>query len=521
MKINFKTMKITKTQLRRIIRDELINEAQTANSPYFGDDNSGQAVAIDQQGSGVLSSISGAIDKGDHADESIRIEMRRRAINDFSSLYVAAIQEELKVFIVENPGISGFDDLSTRRVNDIKVAAARRALSKYKGAHTNTELISDYTSRVERLIGKPIPPTLKQLMIRYAKDFAYQFVFGFLDNVILILAGAAIDDYIKIAFGAEKLKRVLSPDDLGFITDGIGNAISDGVGDIGGGAVERGVDNWAWLNDAATDEQLEIATPFQKLMAKTATFTGVILGCLAAIPIGILILKGLTTLGVSATAGIGLAGGVLSGGLGLVTAALMTKTTVDEFNMLDSAAKDTMNSALGVVMSRLYKEIKTRGNDSLPPRSEYTLDNFTNDVEANRALAQLIWNDEMDFSKLASHHDINYNEIWRTVDALSSQYGLDNPNVTSIDECHIMTITKNQLINMICKVIVEESNRNKKHSGHHPEESYEVGTSKNLMLDRPTQHGGWPEGPSKSYTSNKPVNKQIYDWLKSMAMIDD
>ena len=57
--------------------------------------------------------------------------------------------------------------------------------------------------------------------------------------------------------------------------------------------------------------------------------------------------------------------------------------------------------------------------------------------------------------------------------------------------------------------------------GSYPEESYERGTLKNLYLDRPTSHGGWPEGPSKSFTSNKPVNKQISGFLKDMGMLDE
>jgi hypothetical protein len=44
-------------------------------------------------------------------------------------------------------------------------------------------------------------------------------------------------------------------------------------------------------------------------------------------------------------------------------------------------------------------------------------------------------------------------------------------------------------------------------------------TVKDLMLDKETSHGGWPEGPSKSFTSNKPVNVQIAKWLKDMDMI--
>ena len=56
-------------------------------------------------------------------------------------------------------------------------------------------------------------------------------------------------------------------------------------------------------------------------------------------------------------------------------------------------------------------------------------------------------------------------------------------------------------------------------AGYHPDESYKEGTIKNLMLDKETTHGGWPEGPSKSFTSDDPVNKQIADWLKKMKMV--
>lgn len=44
---------------------------------------------------------------------------------------------------------------------------------------------------------------------------------------------------------------------------------------------------------------------------------------------------------------------------------------------------------------------------------------------------------------------------------------------------------------------------------------------KDLFLDRPTSHGGWPEGHSGSYTDpDTPVHKQISDYLKSMGLSD-
>ena len=42
-----------------------------------------------------------------------------------------------------------------------------------------------------------------------------------------------------------------------------------------------------------------------------------------------------------------------------------------------------------------------------------------------------------------------------------------------------------------------------------------------LMLDRPTSHGGWPGGKNNSWIGEKPVNDIIYDYLKSMGLIDD
>ena len=74
------------------------------------------------------------------------------------------------------------------------------------------------------------------------------------------------------------------------------------------------------------------------------------------------------------------------------------------------------------------------------------------------------------------------------------------------------------IINLSKRGIYSEVKKKKsKKSGSEPEETYQKATKKNLYLDKDTQHGGWPEGPSKSFTSNKPVNDQIYTWLKIFA----
>lgn len=47
-------------------------------------------------------------------------------------------------------------------------------------------------------------------------------------------------------------------------------------------------------------------------------------------------------------------------------------------------------------------------------------------------------------------------------------------------------------------------------------------TIKNLHLDKPTSHGGWPGGKPGGYTDpDTPVYKQIANYLKAMGLIDD
>lgn len=51
-------------------------------------------------------------------------------------------------------------------------------------------------------------------------------------------------------------------------------------------------------------------------------------------------------------------------------------------------------------------------------------------------------------------------------------------------------------------------------AGSQPEEMYGLATRKNMYLDRPTSHGGWPEGEY-----DPPVNDRIYNYLRSMGLM--
>jgi len=57
--------------------------------------------------------------------------------------------------------------------------------------------------------------------------------------------------------------------------------------------------------------------------------------------------------------------------------------------------------------------------------------------------------------------------------------------------------------------------------GSQPDDRYVPATDSNLFLDKPTSHGGWPEGPSRSAYDDTPVNKKISDYLKSLGLLGE
>ena len=419
-------MKITNKQLKQIIEEEVSRLKEVSLTDTGGLTNS-------------LRDVKAEASKGDTIEKQVMVEMRQQAINDFTKIYVSEIDKQVKFVITRNPDIESEEDLSTEFIRSIKEDAAKNAVSNYKKTYTNTVLLADYFTRIERQIGKPVPPTLQQLIIRYAKDFAYQFVFGFIDNFILILAGAAIDDYVKQIFGSQRLQKILAPEDLDFITDGIGNTISDGVGDLGGGSVESGIQGWEWLKEAATDKQVEIAPPTWKIILGTSTFTGVVLGCIVAIPLGILVLKlgkaggaALAARGQGMRPGMGAKLGIVGAIASLVAIGALSYAAKNHMEAISANSKKALDNTLSRVYSRLQKQRNQQGEEI--GLGEYTSDMFVQDLAQDPDNVQLIWSDEMDFAELASHPDLNYNEIWKGVDLMSDDFNLNNPNRSRIDE---------------------------------------------------------------------------------------
>lgn len=96
----------------------------------------------------------------------------------------------------------------------------------------------------------------------FCATFVAAFVFGFIDNVILVLAGDAIDKTLAASFGFSTM-----------FSAGLGNAISDGVGELAGGAIGAMV--YMLLGTSEEDNE---SVPHS--VVAVAGVTGIVTGCL-------------------------------------------------------------------------------------------------------------------------------------------------------------------------------------------------------------------------------------------------
>ena len=75
----------------------------------------------------------------------------------------------------------------------------------------------------EKVVGKVMPPKLKNVLVRVFSNFIGSFIFGFIDNFIMVVAGGHIDTQIGAALGGMGGSMFAA---------GLGNTVSDIAGKL-------------------------------------------------------------------------------------------------------------------------------------------------------------------------------------------------------------------------------------------------------------------------------------------------
>ena len=430
-------MKILESRLRSIIKEEshrALRELWGKNLPGASEEDL---------------TIASAIRAGDNNERDIQEAILEKAKSDFIEIFERKMIEKVRDTVKRNPDVSKFEDLSEDVKRTLSQEVMDSTISEYRETYTDTVLIREFVRRLEKKMGiRPIPPTLFEFVSRYAKDFVYQFVFGFIDNFVMVKAGDALDDVLKARYAAKGLKG----NELELTVGAIGNTISDGVGDIGAGYVESMLDDpeglvTKILDEAATDRQIEIAPAFAQAIMKSSTLTGVMAGCIVGWKVGLLAVR--LAAAVPAIGAISLhpvtivVSLLVAGALGLQYAALRNQLSEHGKSAVDNATSRFIAGLLKIRNSDVYPQDRIMFHDYAPEGKEQEgAELFKQDIENNRDEAQKIWNREMDVDRLASHQDLIdvKSELRTAIADASLSLGLADPNITQLDESRLQRL---------------------------------------------------------------------------------
>ena len=123
----------------------------------------------------------------------------------------------------------------------------------------------------EKVVGKVMPPKLKNVLVRVFSNFIGSFIFGFIDNFIMVVAGGHIDTQIGAALGGMGGSMFAA---------GLGNTVSDIAGKLAEKKIESSLGAIGIDVDTVSDEEMKQTSKFWQLLDSSAAVFGIALGCL-------------------------------------------------------------------------------------------------------------------------------------------------------------------------------------------------------------------------------------------------
>ena len=130
----------------------------------------------------------------------------------------------------------------------------------------------------ESVVGKTMPPKIRNWFLRFVSKFIGSFVFGFIDNFIMVIAGSEIDAQLGGVAGA-MVGSAAAP----MMAAGLGNAVSDAVGELASNSIEGAMDKIGLNPEAVTDEEVAAGPTWMRFLDKQASVIGIVLGCLVGL----------------------------------------------------------------------------------------------------------------------------------------------------------------------------------------------------------------------------------------------
>jgi len=158
--------------------------------------------------------------------------------------------------------------------------------------NTDAEAMID---TAEKVTGETAPPATKEFLKYILKASAGKFIFGFIDNFIMVCVGGLIDTYLAKSLGISALAAA-----------GIGNGISDAVADKGESTMLKMLGTVGLDPEEIAPEKLKNAPGWMRFLNNNYSWIAIFIGCMVGM---FPLLPGLGIGGGLAVAGLGLATG--------------------------------------------------------------------------------------------------------------------------------------------------------------------------------------------------------------------
>jgi hypothetical protein len=165
-------------------------------------------------------------------------------------------------------------------------------LTKAEGQEVGNELVDAIT---ENIIGesvaaaagagaKVLPESFLGKVKMLCHMMVKSFVFGFLDNFIMVICGASLDTTIQATMGITDAATAT------LVAGGFGNTISDAVAEYLADAMEKKMDDKFGVPPDIPEEELAGLNIIWKVLFRNPSVVGITLGCLVGLGVGMAIM---------------------------------------------------------------------------------------------------------------------------------------------------------------------------------------------------------------------------------------
>jgi len=191
--------------------------------------------------------------------------------------------DELRA-ITEDSSLSASERAAKARSIGIITAAEVAGEAKQLTSGITDNIMGESVAAAAGAGAKILPDSFLGKVKMLCHMMVKSFVFGFLDNFIMVICGASLDGVIKAAMGITDAATAT------LVAGGFGNTISDAVAEYLADAMENAMDDRFGVPPDIPEDELAGLNIIWRVLFKNPSVVGITLGCLVGLGVGMAVM---------------------------------------------------------------------------------------------------------------------------------------------------------------------------------------------------------------------------------------